>query len=188
MATFTEPSTLPRPTTSRSPGYIDTQDGPVTTTVAQNINFSNLQDFQIEAASYVQDINQNTVIRSNVTTRNAGGVYVDSVDYNWPLKLDIVLNFNSDGTIVQTTSVNQYYERDEENKRDGQATAFSILQDRVISHDALDLNSSFQITGNQDQSSTQRYFASDSSGYCYGRDITAAASVLTNIINGQGCN
>jgi len=168
-------------------GYVNTSFGPVTTTVAQDISFSNLQQFKILPTSYVQDITQNTTINSVVTTHNAGGTFADIVNYHWPLELDITLNFNSDGTILQTTNVNQYYERDREEKHNGQATFFSLLRDRVISTDGLDLNSSFQITGNQNQTSAQQYLSSDSIGNCYGRDIIASGNVLTTIFNGIGC-
>jgi hypothetical protein len=169
-------------------GYVNTSFGPVTTTVAQNIDFSNLQYFKILPLEYEQNIDQNTNIQSVVTTHNAGGHFVDTVHQSWPVKLNITLFFHADGSILQTTTVNQYYERDREAKHEGQATSFSLLQDRVTSTDGLDLTSSFQITGNQNQSSAQDYFSSDSTGYCYSRSIAATTGVLTSITNGQGCN
>jgi hypothetical protein len=169
-------------------GYVNTSHGPVTTTVAQDIHFSNLQSFKIQPVFYEQNISQNTTIHSVVTTINAGGHFTNTVNHNWPLKVDISVAYNSDGSGVQTTTINQYYERDQEARHKGQATSFSLLQDRVTTTDALDFSPSFSITGNQNQSSAQNYFASDSSGYCYSRDLTAAANVLTSITNGKGCN
>jgi len=61
------------------------------------------------------------------------------------------------------------------------------VQKHVHSTDELDLNSSFQITGNQNQSNGQRYYAADSTGYCYEPTIGAIANVLTAILNGTGC-
>jgi hypothetical protein len=169
-------------------GYVNTSHGPVTTTVAQDIHFSNLQSFKIQPVLYEQNISQNTTIHSVVTTINAGGHFTNTVNHNWPLKVDISVAYNSDGSGVQTTTINQYYERDQEARHKDQATSFSLLQDRVITTDALDFSPSFSITGNQNQSSAQNYFASNSSGYCYSRDLTAAANVLTSITNGKGCN
>jgi len=169
-------------------GYVNTSHGPVTTTVAQDIHFSNLQSFKIQPVFYEQNISQNTTIHSVVTTISAGGHFTNTVNHNWPLKVDISVAYNSDGSGVQTTTINQYYERDQEARHKGQATSFSLLQDRVTTTDALDFSPSFSITGNQNQSSAQDYFASDSSGYCYSRDLTAAANVLTSITNGKGCN
>jgi hypothetical protein len=174
-------------------GYVNSSYGPVTTTVAQNINFTNLQYFNIQyhnlaPASYVQNIKQNSTIKSVVATKNAGGTFRDTVNYNWPVTVDISLLFNPDGSGSQTTAINQEFERDQEDTRNGQAIFFSLVRNRVTPHDTLDFAPGFVITGNQNQSSAQNYFSSDSSGYCYSRSITAAANVLTNIFNGIGCN
>jgi hypothetical protein len=169
-------------------GYVNTSFGTVTTTVAQDINFSNIQNFKIIPAFYEQDINQNTTVHSVVTTQNNSGKFIENVDRNWPFKMNISLQFNSDGSGTQTTTSNQYFELDYEGKHKGQITSFTLLENRVISTDALDFNSSGQITGNQNQSSLQNFFTSDSSGYCYSRDLTASANVLTSVTNGRGCN
>jgi hypothetical protein len=169
-------------------GYVNTSHGPVTTTVAQNINFSNLQYFKIFPLEYVQNINQNTTIHSVVTTHNAGGNFVNTVNHNWPVKLNITLLFNPDGSGTQATTINQYYEKDQEARHNGQVTSFSLIQNRVTPTDTLDFAPGFVITGNTNQSSAQSYFASDSTGYCYSRIITANTGILTSITDGQGCN
>ena len=143
-------------------GYINTSEGPVTTTVAQDIKFSNLQSFKVpeDGASYVQNIKQDTTIKSVVTTKNAGGTFRDTVNYNWPITVDITALYNSNGTAVQTTAINQYFERDQENTRNGQPTSFSLLENRVTPTDTLFLIVSpcCTITGNQNQSSAQTFF------------------------------
>jgi hypothetical protein len=173
-------------------GYTNTSEGPVTTTVAQDINFSNLQSFKVpeDGASYVQNIKQDTTIKSVVTTKNAGGTFRDTVNFNWPLTVDISALYNSNGTAVQTTAINQYYERDAETTRNAQPTSFSLIENRVTPTDTLDLIVSpcCTITGNENQSSAQTFFESDSSGYCYSQHLTAADNVLTGITNGRGCN
>ena len=169
-------------------GYINTSFGPVTTSVAQNINFSNLQYFKVFPMIYTQNINQTTTIQSVVTVHNAGGNFVNTVHQSWPLKLNLTLLFNPDGSGTQATTVNQYYERDQEARHNGQATSFSLIQNRVTPTDTLDFDASFNITGNQNQASTQNYFAADSTGYCYSRTITANTGVLTSVTDGQGCN
>jgi hypothetical protein len=173
-------------------GYINTSEGPVTTTVAQDIKFSNLQSFKVpeDGASYVQNIKQDTTIKSVVTTKNAGGTFRDTVNYNWPITVDITALYNSNGTAVQATAINQYFDREEENTRNGQTTSFSLLENRVTPTDTLFLIVSpcCTTTGNQNQSSAQNFFASDSSGYCYSENLTAANNVLTGITNGRGCN
>jgi Peptide N-acetyl-beta-D-glucosaminyl asparaginase amidase A len=169
-------------------GYINTSLGPVTTTVAQNINFSNFQYFKITSSFYEQNINQGTTIHSVVTTHNAGGIFTDVDTQTWPLKLNITLLFNPDGSGSQATTINQYYERDREARHNGQATSFSIARNRVTPTDTLDFAPGFVITGNTNQTSAQTYFTSNSTGYCYSRSITASAGLLTSVTNGQGCN
>jgi hypothetical protein len=169
-------------------GYVNTSFGPVTTTVDQNINFSNLHSFKVFPLLYEQDINQNTTIHSVVTTHNAGGTFTNTVDHFWPLKLNITLLFNSDGSGTQATTIDQYYERDQEARHNGQATSFSLIRNRVTPTDTLVFAPGFVVTGNQNQSSAQNYFSANSTGYCYSRIITANTGVLTSVTDGQACN
>ena len=169
-------------------GYLNLPAGPSTTTVAEDVNFSNVQSFKIQSTSYVQDINQDTTIHSLVTTKNAGGTFVDTVNRNWPLTVDIGLVFNPDGSFVQTTSINQYLETDTETKHNGQPTAFTLVENRVKTTDALDISNQGFISGNQNQASSQDFLSSNSTGYCFSRDITAANNVLTTITDGVGCS
>lgn len=168
-------------------GYVNTSSGPVSTTVAQNIDFSNNQYFKITPSFYEQNINQGTTIRSVVTTHNAGGNFVDTVTQTWPLKLNITLLFNPDGSGSQATTINQYYQRDQTARRNGKVAFSSIVKNRVTPTDTLDFAPGFVVTGNTNQASAQNYFSSNSTGYCYSRDITASAGVLASVTNGVGC-
>jgi len=169
-------------------GYVNTSAGSVTTTVAQEITFSNDQFFNVSATVEEQNFTQNSVIHSTVTTLDSSGRTVRKVDYNWPLIMKYDFLVNSDGTYTQITSLNQYYEADEEITRNGQAQYFALERNRVTPADTLYINASGEITGNANQSSAQDYFSSDSTGYCYSRSLTAAGNVLTGITNGVGCN
>jgi hypothetical protein len=169
-------------------GYINTPRGTVTTTVAQDINFSNLQTFKVQSVFYEQNIKQNTTVKSVVTTKNLGGTFRDTTNYNWPVTVDISLLFNPDGSGSQTTAINQEFESDQEHTLNGHVVSFNLVRNRVTPHDTLNFAPGFVITGNQNQFSTQDYFASNSNGYCYGRGLVASANVLTNILNGIGCN
>ena len=169
-------------------GYVNTSHGPVTSTVAQKINFSNLQKFSITATTYVQDITQVTTIDSTFTVVNSAGTYVDKVSTGWPLTVDIGLLFNPDGTIDQTTAINQNFDRNQEATLNGQVTSFSFLHDGVTPTDTLVFDSNFNLIGHQDQSSAQKYYEYNLTGYCYSRSITAANNVLTSISDGVGCN
>jgi len=168
-------------------GYVNTSNGTVTTTVAQNISFTNDQVFDVGAIIDKQDVKQNTTVHSTVTIEDGSGRTVRKVNYNWPLTLNYDFVVNPDGTYTQYTSINQYYEADEEISLNGQPQYFALEKNRVTPADTLFLNSSFEITGNANQSSAQSYFASDTTGYCYSRSLGAANNVLTNITDGVGC-
>jgi hypothetical protein len=169
-------------------GYINTPSGPVTTSVAQKINFSNLQYFKITASIYEQNIKQSTKIHSVVTTKSASGTDVNTVNTDWPVTLDILETVQSDGSITLLTTIDQAAERDQQERHNGQTTSFSLLHNRVTPTDTLDFDASGNLTGNQNQSSAQTYFQSDSTGYCYSRSITASAGLLATITDGQGCD
>jgi Peptide N-acetyl-beta-D-glucosaminyl asparaginase amidase A len=169
-------------------GYLNTASGPATTTVAQNINFSNRQYFKITPTVYLQIIDQNTTIQSVVAVHNAGGHFVNTVHRTWPLHVGYSQLVNADGSFTVSTTIDQYFERDQEARHNGQVTSFSLARNHVTPTDTLLFNSSGQVTGNQNQASAQNYFAADSSGYCYSRSITANTGVLTSITDGVGCN
>jgi len=169
-------------------GYLNRSFGPVTTTVAQNINFSNLQNFKITSTEYEQNINQNTTVYSNVTTNSPKNNYVTVINRNWPLLLNITLLVAPDGSLTQTTTSNQYLETDATSRHNGAVTTSTLVQNRVTTTDTLNFNSSGNFTGNSNQSSAQNFFETNSTGYCYSRDITAAANVLASISDGQGCH
>jgi len=169
-------------------GYVNTSHGPVTTTVAQDINFNSLQNFKLTDTEYEQNINQTSKLHSVVTTQNSDGKTVYTVNHDWPLLLNITVLVAPDGTETQTTTSNQYFEEDEAAKHNGQATNFSLVQNRVTTTDTLNFDASGNFTGNSGQDSAQNYFGSNSTGYCYSRDITASANLLTSITNGKGCN
>ncbi|MGC2246961.1 MAG: peptide-N4-asparagine amidase [Terriglobales bacterium] len=168
-------------------GYVNTSAGTVTTTLAQNIDFSNLQKFTINGDTYEQDITQGTNIDSTTTVVDSAGTHVNDVSTGWPMSMDIVLLFNPDGSGTQTTTVNQNYSVQAKGTLNGNVVSFSVLNNSVTPTDALEFNSSFQITGNENQSSAQNYYDYDISGYCYSKSLTAANNILTSISSGQGC-
>lgn len=169
-------------------GIANTSTGPVTTTLSQNINFSNIQVFKINSVFYQQDILQKTTIHAATATHDASGLTVRTENDTWPLQADIVLNFNPDGSGTQATTIQQAYRQDVNWRHNGQLAAFSVVSDAVQPTDTLDFAAGFVITGNSNQSNAQQYFASNSTGYCYSRSITAADGLLTGIVSGQGCS
>lgn len=181
-------------TSSRSfriAGFVRTSHGRVETNVKQDIQFSNRQDFNITNTAFIQNITQNTTI-SSVTNRGRGEEEDEDEGsttvqkFEWPLKLDFSFIVNPDGSGSQTTTIQQAYVKKEVAPgEDGRI--LTIVSNSASPTDTLLFDSSFRITGHQDQASTQRYFTTDSNGNCFSRSIAAANGLLTNITDGVGC-
>jgi len=167
-------------------GYVNTSKGKVTTTVSQSIVFSNDQYFNITGNKYLQDINQGTNVSSYTTVTQKGvpsAVYYQG--YNFPLVVDIALNYLSNGNINQTTTAQQTYQLSTNTKSGGNVTYLSYLQNAAQHADTLEFDSSFNLLGNTGQSASQQYHYYDSTGASYLCDLSAAANVLTQF--GTGC-
>jgi len=161
-------------------GYVDTSHGTVTTKVSQSINFSNNQSFDINATKYVQNIKLASNVNSNVTVSQKG---VPNIVYNrnymFPLTVDITEIVLSNGDINQTTTAEQTYQLSTATTQRGVLLYNSSLQNTGRHVDTLELDSSYNLLGNNGQSSSQQYNRFDSTGAVYLCDIAAAANVLT---------
>jgi hypothetical protein len=169
-------------------GFVRTSHGRVQTEVVQTIQFSNRQQFAISATSYVQDIKQDTTI-GTLARRSGGrgGNDIASQERRWPLSVHFAFVTNADGTSAQTTTIRQGDERLETSIHDGRLALFRVLSNTVAPSDTLSFDASGAFVGRSGQSSSQRYFVADSTGHCYSRDLTAAAGVLTAVVDGEEC-
>src|ERR1700733_556430 len=159
-------------------GYVNTSKGKVTTTVSQDVLFSNNQYFNITASKYLQDITQETTVSSSTTVSQKGVPNVVSYQgYSFPLVVDIGLVYLSNGNINQTTNAQQTYQLNTSTKQGGSVTYTSNLQNSAQHTDTLEFDSSFNLLGNTGQSAYQQYSYSDSTGSVYLCDLSAAANV-----------
>jgi Peptide N-acetyl-beta-D-glucosaminyl asparaginase amidase A len=165
-------------------GFVKTSHGRVDTKVEQDVNFSNVQTFDITASDFVQNITQDTTVSSKTTTRD--GFLEVEVERHlaYPLTVDISEPFNPDGSLSIITSIQQTFESDETDELDGFPIFLSHVSNTVAPSDTLLLNSSFQLVGNQDQKSSQKYSSFDTIHGCFSRTLTAANNVLTDVENG----
>jgi hypothetical protein len=173
-------------------GFVKTSHGKVQTDIRQNINFSSVQTFDVNASSAtglpdIQNINQNTTLSSSTSRHGEGPQENTFVHAEYPLILDFSLVANPDGTFTQTTSINQQLTRGELDSIGNHPVAFSFLSRNDAPQDTLLFDSSFNLTGRQGQSSTEKYFYTDSTGVCYSRAISAASGLLTTVSDGAGC-
>jgi hypothetical protein len=172
----------------RVEGFVLTSHGRVQTEVEQNINFSNRQDFNITNTLFDQKIAQTTNISSVTETEGDEERQTTRQKFEWPLNLDFTFSVNPDGTGAQTMTIQQAYNsRNVVTGDDDQPLFFSVVSNSVSPTDTLLFDSSFNITGTQNQANTQRYFSTDSRGTCFSRTITASGGLLTTITDGAGC-
>ncbi len=169
-------------------GYLNTSHGRVMTTVNQNVDFSNNQEFVVNATTDEQNVQQLTQVHSVTTTDQWPFATTTVEDLKYPLNIDYLFAENTDGSFTQTTTVKQSYWKDESTNIDGFPIYNSQLSNQVNSTDVLDISSGFSITGNSGSKSSQTYTWKDSWGGCYSRTITSAAQVLTSVTNGPGCH
>ena len=164
----------------RVAGYVNTSHGRVGTDIRQQVSFSNLQNFNITSTVYTQNITQNTNLNSTVITSNGEGPAIARESFTYPLTLDYTLTFNADGSITQNGQVSQEFDHDF-----ASPLFASVVRNRVKSVDTLDLDSSFHITGNSGQQSSQSYSALDSLSGAYNCTLKARNNALT--LASKGC-
>ena len=135
----------------------------------------------------MQDITQGTTINSTTTVVNSQGTYVNKNDLSWPLIFGFNEYVDSSGNGSLISTINQSYIQNEEATLNSAIVSSKVLSDSVTPTDTLVVTGGY-ITGNENQSSQQSYFALDLlEGYCYSKTITAAANAVTGVTNGVGC-
>ncbi len=163
-------------------GYVDGSAGKVKTTIQQNVDFSNVQAFDITSSVYAQDIEQLTSIATTTTERRASGTVVDTEQVNYPLTLTINVAVNSDGSEDQTTAVRQEnYDRTAQ-QANGLQTSWQVVDNLEYTTDTLDIAGG-AITGNSGQSSLQQFTIYNSDGVCYDETLTANDNKLASFGN-----
>src|SRR5205807_4524419 len=158
----------------RVAGYVNTSHGRVGTDIRQQVTFGNLQNVDINATAYTQDISQNTQLSSTVITRNSQGPAIARESFTYPLTLNYTLIFNADGSITQNGQVSQEFDRDFVSP-----LRTSVVRNKLNSVDTLELRSSFQIKGYSGQQSSQTYSAAGSLVGEYDYSLKATTHALT---------
>jgi hypothetical protein len=158
----------------RVAGFVNTSHGRVDTDIRQKVNFNNVQNFVIHARTYTQDVTQNTQLGSTVTTSAGGAPQVTHESFVYPLTLNYTLTFNADGSIIQDGLASLEFDHDFVSP-----SFTSAVRNKVKSVDTLDISSSFSITGNTGQQSSQSYTAVDSRGGSYNCVLKAKNNALT---------
>jgi hypothetical protein len=162
-------------------GYVNTSHGTVTTTISQNVDFVSGQFFTSNNKEYIQNINQTSNITSTTTVATSGQPTVTySNNFQLPLILDYSYVVASNGSSEQTTKVWQTYDQQQLTKQSGLLTYTGLLTNAANHQDTLNFDSSGNLLGNTDQSASQLYNETDSTGVNYLCTISAANNELTS--------
>jgi hypothetical protein len=147
-------------------GFVNTSHGKVNTFIEQNVNFSNLQKFNITTSVYVQDIAQLTPVNSFVATQQGWTPSFSSESFLYPLTADITL---TNGETVQTTTISQEF------KHFVVSPWFTGGVDNLVNaKDTVNFNTGV----NTNASSSQRYTSGNSLGQFYDCEIASQSNVL----------
>jgi hypothetical protein len=155
-------------------GWVKTSHGRIQTEIAQDIEFSNVQQFvspQSIPETFVQNIKQLTTVSSTTRMTGGGNPHQSTVDLSWPLELDLSVNIDGSGNFVsQVGKVKQSY---------GRSDPGGVVSNSGEWADTFPTR--------EGQSGSQRYFFSDGDR-CFSRALTASGGVLTAIVDGKGCD
>ncbi len=165
-------------------GYVNSSHGKVTTTISQHINFVNSQKFDITDSEYVQDITQISNVNSTTTVASSGQPTVTyTKDLQFPLTVDIVEVAESNGDTDLTTTAKQNYANKNTTTQGGTVTYSSVLTNEAHHQDTLIFDSNFNLLGNSNQSASQIYSDTDTTGLTVYCKLTAANNALTYFSN-----
>jgi hypothetical protein len=160
-------------------GYANTSHGKVNTEVRQTVNFKNIQNFTINTGQYVQDISQETDVESQTITWSGFGSFVSLETFHYPLTVNIGLNFASDGSFDQQTTISQAF------KFDLLSPFFAgFIEDQVNSTDTLNFNSSGALAGNTGAKSAQSYNSFNTRGQRYSCSLASEDNALISFTEG----
>jgi hypothetical protein len=161
-------------------GNVYTSHGKVTTTIVQNVDFENDQNFTLSDTTYIQSIRQKSVVDTFTETITPEGKNIARQHVDYPFALDINVEVAPDGSETQTTTSDQNY-----------ITSLSLaglvpnynnyVDEEVKSADTLEFDASGDFTGNTGAKSSATDFEYDNRGYIYYRGLTSKGNVLTGI-------
>ncbi|HTU83000.1 MAG TPA: peptide-N4-asparagine amidase, partial [Candidatus Acidoferrales bacterium] len=169
-------------------GYVNTSSGKVETSVYQEMRFANDEAFVYTPTSYVQDVTQSMTLHSQVKTIAGKTSAVEDSEYEYPIDVAYPITQTTTGyqlpiTVYQGDYVRHAYCCAGPLRGNAAARRFasnSVLNDTVESADTMIFDSAFNWTGVANGSSSQLYTYRDSSGTCYGREITSKNNVVAS--------
>jgi hypothetical protein len=156
-------------------GYVNTSHGMVSTSIAQQQNFSSTEKIDFDTVNFTV-LDQNTSIQTNLSTQttvlNKAGTTVTSDNWSFPFTVRFTYPVSS-AMFGFTQAFTQNYGTSELVTLNGTPSYFNVLTNAVNATDVSPLSSS------------QKYTYSDSNGVSYNCDIASKNAVLTSV--NRGC-
>lgn len=169
-------------------GVVSTSHGVVQTQVAQNVAFSNSQDYALPANSEGENIVQDSTVDSTTTRTTGRKTVVLHERSSFPLKLDLGFFQQPDGSYQQYSHVKEQGFRQAVSLLPASArTASANLDNTFDGNNTILRNASGGFTGVTDTYSNQAYTYQDSFGACYSRRISSKDRALTGWTDGSAC-
>ena len=169
-------------------GWVNTSQGRVETTVTEKVAFTNDQTFDVSPATDVQNVQQLTTVDSTSVTKQGWWETTTEEHFRYPLTIDFSYVVNSDGSVDQTTTVAQGYDKHKKTSQGGWPVYESSVHNEVKSTDTLPFDASGNFLGPMGSKTSQTYTWKNSDGACYSRTVKAAAQVLTSVEDGKDCD
>jgi hypothetical protein len=169
-------------------GWVNTSHGRVETTVTEKVAFTNDQTFDVSPTTDVQNVQQLTTVDSTSVTKQGWWETKTEEHFRYPLTIDFSYVVNSDGSVDQTTTVAQGYDKHKKTSQGGWPVYESSVHNEVKSTDTLPFDASGNFLGPMGSKTSQTYTWKNSDGACYSRTIKAAAQVLTSVEDGKDCD
>jgi hypothetical protein len=169
-------------------GWLDTPHGRATTSVVQDVRFSNDQSVIATDTRFDQSITQTSTALQRSYGRPLEGPRNTTTNWSFPLAMDINLQLADDGSETQATTVNQGFSLQyrETGGPGGQYTFNRNQSDSAA--DTLNFDPDGNFTGPTGQQASQSYTFTDSRGACYSRTVEAVAGAVTSVDDGGACS
>ncbi len=164
----------------RISGTVQTSHGPVTTTVAQRMNFANTQDFDITDTAYTQLVGQKTDVRTTITTLDSRGTTTRTTHAHYPLTVNLVETVTGDDIVLDTTIAQTLRHVTRGVDADG-TTWTKTYGNTVAPHATTTFNLTTGASSVSDSTSSQHLEVRDSGIACYDRTIVATANAVASV-------
>jgi hypothetical protein len=172
-------------------GWVNTSHGRVSTTVDGAVNFRNMTNISLTASNQeIQDEVQSSTADQKSITQEGPLFTTHEIHVSYPFTINLSDTFLSSGNVPQVTSVSQEYKTDLTDTLEGFPIYRASSSNEVRTQDSTEFvlgSGGYSLGPSTGQSSKQTYKASDSTGYCYSRTLTAANLALTSVQNQKSC-